>query len=186
MNLTKEQLQRGFLGLIMVLLAIYAYATMLLGPLSSQEAAAQTQMRTLEPKIKQAKIQLNRTRSIKEGDAHAGKAESIRKVIEEKIPQEAAIVWLPQQVLDLFRMHEITNATASPQGSLPDEDLPGFVASRWSVDISSVRYHDFAEALADLENHFGLAQIQSVSIRAQSNNVEQQSINITFSTVTRP
>lgn len=186
MNLTKEQLKQAVLGLIMVLLALYVYFASLLSPLATKEASAIREMAALEPKIKGVRSQLSRTRAIEMGDPHKEYTDAVRKTINEQIPQEAAIVWLPQQVSDRFRMNGVENVSVISKGASPDLELENLNLSQWEVRVPSTTYHQFGESIVALENHLGLGQITSLQIDSLADKPGEQTIAFSFSTVTRP
>jgi hypothetical protein len=184
MNLTKEQLQRAMLGGILVLVALYGYFSMLLGPLGDREKRALATMKDLEPKIKKANTQIVRTRAVQEGDPYAEAAAGVHAAMESKIPAGAAIVWLPERLSSFFARHGI-RMIAKPESEANDPTLPNYRVATWAVSFPEVEFGTFASAIAALENEEGLAQIISFRIEAKPTNVESQSASLKFTTLVK-
>ena len=64
MKLGKEEIQKLVLGGLMVIGVIYCYFTLLLGPLSRQQAATRKGIEDLGPMIAAAKAQIARTANV--------------------------------------------------------------------------------------------------------------------------
>ena len=185
MNLTKEQLQKAGLGAILVLVALYAYFSMLLGPLGVREARANKLMTDLAPKIKDANSQITRTRSVESGDPLAQAATIVREAMETKIPDGAPIVWLPQRLSSFFLRNGIEKISSKPETEVQDPGLPNYRLSSWTVTVPEAEFGVLAAAVAAFENEEGLAQITSLRLEARPTNVQSQSANLKFTTVVK-
>ncbi len=185
MNLTKEQLQKAALGVVLVLVALYAYFSMLLGPLGAREKRAQKAMDALAPKMKEANTQITRTRSIEAEDPFGAAAGIAREAMATRIPDGAAIVWLPQRLSEFFHSQGIKKITSKAEAEQDDLSLPGYRLSTWQVNIAEVEFVPFAAAIAAMENQEGLAQITSLRIETNAANVQFQNASLKFSTLVK-
>ena len=185
MNLTKEQLQKAGLGLILVLVALYAYFSMLLGPLGTREARAEKVMNDLAPKIKDANSQISRTRAIESGDPLAEMAKNVREAMATKIPDGAPIVWLPHRLSSFFLRNGIDKISSKPETEVDDTSLPNYRLSSWVVTVPEAEFGVFASAVAAFENEEGLARITSLKLEARPTNVQSQSAILKFTTIVK-
>jgi hypothetical protein len=185
MNLTKEQLQKAGLGAVLVLVALYAYFSMLLGPLGAREARAKKVMTDLAPKIKEANSQITRTKSVETGDPLAEAATIVREAMTTKIPDGAPIVWLPQRLSSFFLKNGVEKIFSKPDTEAQDASLPDYRLSSWTVTVPEVEFNTFASALAAFENEEGLAQITFLKLEARPTNVQSQGAILKFTTVVK-
>lgn len=185
MNLSKDQIQKILLGVIVVVAALYAYFTMLLGPLGERQRKAVALMEDLEPKIKDANIQLTRVRGLEKGDPNAAAAKRAREVIAAKIPTGAAIVWLPQRLTDFFSSHGIAKSEFKLQTEGDDPDLKEYRWTQWNVDLPEVEFGPLASALAALENQEALTQITFFKLEMKPDNVQFQSATLKLRTLAK-
>ena len=185
MKINKEQLQKIFLISLLAIGGLYCYFDMLLGPLARQEEAALKRIEELQPKIMEAKKQLNRTHSIEEGDQNVGRARQIMEVIKASIPEGASVAWFPSRLSDFFSRQGIKKPLYRLNSETPDADLPGYKDSFWSIEIPKIQFAALAIAIAGLENQEGLLQIRNLQIEATPIDVQFQRAQLTISTLVK-
>jgi len=185
MNLSKEQIKKIGLCAVFACIALYGYFSVLLGPLSLREDNAKKAMVKLEPQLKDAKTQLNRTRAIEEGDVNAPAARELLEVMNRSIPAGASVAWFPQRLSEFFKRQGIEKATYRLTTETPDPNLAGFKASTWSLDLPEVGFASLAVAIAGLENQEGLAQIKTIQIEAEPVNAEFQRARLILTTLVK-
>lgn len=183
--MNKDQISKIFLGAILACLALYGYFGLLLGPLSTRESGAQSQIKKLEPQIKDAKSQINRTRAVESGDANAAAAHEIFEVMKASIPEGASVAWFPQRLSEFFKRQGIQKVTYRLSGEAQDSDISGFKNSSWEIDIPEVAFFPAAVAIAGLENQEGLLQITNLQIGTIPANPEVQRVKLTLSTIVK-
>ena len=142
----------------------YYYFSELLGPLSAHEAAIEKEIPTLENQLKEARIQINRTRSIEAADANAVSARECFAVMKSTIPEGSPLAWLPQRFSDYFKRQGIAKATFRFNAEAAEPDLPGYKNSVWTIDLPRVEFLPLGIAVAGLENQEGLLQITNVQV----------------------
>lgn len=182
----KEKLQRLLLAGLVAVAGLYVYFEYLLAPLSQREAAAQREIRKLEPEINKALTQIKRTRQIASSDPHAETAKVVFAALEKNIPAEASVAWVPQRFGAFFRGHGIEKATYRLTGEESDPDIRGYKQSRWEIGLPGVEFTRFATALADWENREGLLQITHLNVIATPSDVERQAVTVKLRTVVKP
>ena len=164
MKLNKETVEKIGLGCILLFGGLYYYFNELLGPLSAHEAAILKELPALEGQIRDAKIQVNRTRSVESADPNAVAARECFDVMKVTIPDGSPLAWLPQRFSDFFKRQGIAKATFRLNAETPASDIPGYKNSFWAIDIPKVEYVPLAIAIAGLENQEGLLQITNLQI----------------------
>ncbi len=181
----KETLQRYLLIGIAALLALYVYFSMMLGPLGTAEKRAKSEISRLEPLIRKAEGQIARTRAIAAGDQHADRVKKLQEVIDASVPTGSSIVWLPQRITEVFKTHRLERATVRHLQEQDDPFLPGFKRATWRVEVPEGNFLVFGQALAQLENQEGLAQISQLSVETILAKTEFQRFSFELITTAR-
>jgi hypothetical protein len=181
MTLNKDNIQKIILGAMMGGGLLYAYFNFLLGPLNTSEAAALREIKKLEPDISGARAQIKRTKSIEAGDPNAAAAAEVWVLMNQRIPKGATVAWVPQKLSDFFKRSKIEKANFKLNSEALDNDLPGYKASFWSIEIPKVDYVKLGNAIEALENEEGLLQVQAVDIDSQAGEILEQRAQVTIS-----
>jgi len=179
MKLGKEEIQKIFLSILLLIGLMYCYFTLLLGPLDKQQSDATSQVGDLNPKIVSASAVI-RDVAAREKDAPAI-AETLNQ-IKASIPDGAPIAWFPPTLITFLKRQGIDKCTVHVGGESGDKDTPGFKKFSWSVEIPSVEVVTLGKAIAALENEQPLMEITDLRVGALKDNVQYQ--NATFSLTT--
>ncbi|MEI6349575.1 MAG: hypothetical protein WCP06_00545 [Verrucomicrobiota bacterium] len=185
MKTNKEQIQKFFLIALLAFGGLYCYFDLLINPLEKRETAALKRMEELEPKIKEAKRQLNRTRAVEESDVNAVRARQILDVMKASIPAGASVAWLPPKLSEFFARQGVKRPLFRLNSETSDPDMPGYKASFWGIEIPKIEFAALAIAIAGLENQEGLLQIRNLQIDAVPLDVQFQRAQVTISTVVK-
>ncbi len=180
-----ENIKRYLLIAVAALLGLYAYFSLLLGPLAIKEAKAQKEIKDLTPRISKAESLIARTKVIAESDTNAARAKVLHEIIDSTVPGGSSIVWLPERLEQCFKPHGIPRITSRLVSEQPDTEFSNYKRSEWDVDISQITLSSLARALVDFENREGLAQITQFQIDAIPTNVEAQRARFKFTTVVK-
>ena len=163
MKLNKDQKQKIILGVMLMGGVIYATNDFLLAPLATERQRMKHEMEDAQPKVREMRGQLARTRDL----ATKGPAsEKTVKQVDAMIPDGAPIAWFPPKVADFFKSRGIDRASAKMNNEGIDKDLTGYRRLVWAVDIPSVDYMPFGAAIAELENSQPLFEITGFELVA--------------------
>ncbi len=182
MKLTREQIQKIVLGVMMFCGIIYSYFEFLLGPLSSSREASLKETEALVPKIAAARTQIAKTKAIEE---KAPASKLLLEQVRAMIPQGAPIAWVPTKLTELFKREGVEKSTARMAGEPPERELTGFGKCSWAVEIPRVEFLTFARAVSVLENSEPLMEIQALDIEAGRDNVQFQRVSLILHNIVR-
>ena len=149
MKLGKEELQKAFLGLLLLLTLVYGYFEMLLGPLKLGQKGLRKEIETLTAANKEANAQVRRTQ---QAEAEVPGAQLVVQQVKAMIPEGAPVAWFPTHVAEHFKRQGVDRAATRLNSEQPEKELPGFRRIFWSVELPKVEFVPFAQALADLVN----------------------------------
>lgn len=179
MKLGKEEIQKIFLGVLVLIGVLYYYFSMLLGPLDKKEADAKAKIAQLTPQIDEANKTIKGAMPFEKKGTEA--TETLDQ-IKSLIPDGAPIAWFPPKIIDFFKRQGIEKTAVHLGGENTDKDLPGFKKLIWSLDIPRVDVVQLGIAIAALENEHPLIEINSLQIEDLKDNVQYQSAKITLTT----
>jgi hypothetical protein len=182
MKLGKDEIQKLFLGGLMLIGLIYGYFSMLLGPLSTRQENARKSITALGPQIAEAKAQMRRTQEL---ERNAPSATMNAQQVEAMIPEGSPVAWFPPRVAEFFKRQGVDKSATKLNNEFPEKDLPGFRRMSWGVDLPKVEFAPFAAALAALENEEPLLEITSMQLDASRDDVESQHALITVNNLVK-
>lgn len=171
MKLEKDEIQRIFLGALLVIGVLYGYFNFLLGPLKNQQIATRKATAELEPQIAQARETIAKSESATQREP---KARETMAQIEALIPEGAPVAWFPPRVSEIFSAAALEKTTTRNTNEVPDRNLPGFHRMQWSVELAKIDYAQFVQALSRFENEEPLAQINTITIEANQDDPQTQ------------
>ncbi|MHA3770345.1 hypothetical protein ACXR0O_02275 [Verrucomicrobiota bacterium sgz303538] len=171
MKLGKEEIQKIVLGVLLLLVLIYGYFEMLLGPLKKKRLGTQQRTAELTKQITEARTQIRRSQEI---EASVPPSELVVKQVKAMIPEGAPVAWFPPQVAEHFKRQGEDKAATRLVSEQPEKDLPGFRRMAWTIDLPKVEFLPFAQTLADFENTEPLVEIASIQIEANREDAEFQ------------
>ena len=182
MKLGKEEFQKIFLSILLLIGLMYGYFTMLLGPLDKEQANAESSISDLNPKI------LGATAVIKDVAAREKSAPAIAETLDQiksSIPDGAPIAWFPPAIISFFKRQGIDKCSIHVDGETGDKELPEFKKYNWTVSIPSVEVVPLGKAIAALENEQPLLEISGLHVGALKENVQYQNATLSISTIVK-
>lgn len=182
MNYGKEEIQKLVLGILLLFGLLYAYFDLLLGPLKNRQLATQKSVAALDPEIARAKAEVNRARGV---EANVPIAQATVAQVNEMIPEGSPVAWFPPRVAEFFKARGLDRAATRMNTEATEEGLPGFRRLSWGIDLPSVNFIAFANAIAELENEEPLLQITSVKVDSDPEQVETQRALLTVTNIVK-
>ena len=181
-DLTREELQKLFLGALMFFGLIYGYLDMLLFPLQKRQLHTGTSLFALDPEIEKANAQIQRASGV---ESEAPKAKASIAQIDAMIPEGAPVSWFPVLIADFFKKAGYDKAVTRMNAESADKETPGYKRVSWSIDVPRVDCIGFAKAVAQLENDEPLVEIQSLSIESLRDDPEGQHALLTVQNIVK-
>lgn len=182
MKLTKDQTQKIALGAMMFCAVVYAYFEFALSPLAASQAAAHKNVAALEPKIKEAREQLNKTKAL---EAKEKGAQLLLDQVGAMIPEGSPIAWFPTRITELFKKAGVEKMAIRIVNEYPEKDMPGFGRITWAAEIPKAEFVEFATAVAALENGEPLVEVQSFEVEAGREDPLNQKITVSLVSLVR-
>ena len=182
MKLGKEEIQKIFLSVLLLIGLLYCYFTMLLGPLSKQMENATSTVGDLSPKIASAQA------TIRDAGAHEKDAPLYAATVDQikaLIPDGAPIAWLPPAATDFVKKRGIDKFRVSIGGETPDKDLTGFRRVDLTIDFAQIEVAQLGHFIAELENECPLWQITGVQLNALRENPQYQTAKLSLSVLVK-
>jgi hypothetical protein len=181
-NLSKPEMEKLGLGAALFAVLLYAYFFMMLGPLNDKEKKARAAIGEMQPKIDEAKAQIEKTQAL---EAKAPSAQKSLEQIKALIPEGAPVAWFPPRMQDFFKNQGIDKAATRLSNETTDKDLPGFRKITWSIDLPKVGFLALGRAVAELENKEPLLEITNLQIEAVKEDPELSHAVITVATIVK-
>jgi hypothetical protein len=183
MKLTKDQIQKAVLGVLLFAGIVYGYFEFLLSPLTSGREAAVKEMEELEPKISAARGQIVK---VKRAEADAPASLNLLEQVKAMIPGGAPIAWVPTKISELFRREGIEKVTARMIGDLNDKTMPGFGRLSWAVEVPRAEFLTLASAISSIENSEPLMEVQAIEVEVGRDDVQFQRAALTINNIIHP
>jgi len=185
MKLTKEQIQKAVLVGMLGIGGLYYYAFEMLGPLADRETKANKEIAGLEPKIKEAKSKIARTKAIEAGDINAENARQMYALMKTRIPDSQPVAWLPTRLSEFFKREGIPKQSFRSNPMPMAQSFPGYKDSSWIIELPGVGFASLGGTVADLENQEGLVQITGLQVDAVGKDPERHPAQLTISTLVK-
>lgn len=163
MKLNKDQKQKILLGSMLMVGVVYATNEFLISPLAADRVRMKQEMEDAQPKLREMRGQMARTRDLA---TKSPDAEKTVKQVDAMIPDGAPIAWFPPKIADFFKAKGIEKAAAKMNNEAVDKDLTGYRRLVWAIDIPRVDYAPFGAAVAELENSQPLFEITGFELVA--------------------
>ena len=173
MKLGKEEIQKAFLGLLLLLTLVYGYFEMLLGPLKFRRDTTRKEIEKVTATIREARGQI---RKAAEAESAVPEAQRIVQQVKAMIPEAAPVAWFPTHVSEHFKREGVERAVTRLNSEQPEKDLPGFRRLFWGIELPTVEFIPFAQALADFENEEPLVEVTNIQISSTADDVELQRV----------
>jgi hypothetical protein len=180
MKFDREEIQKIFLGGLLLIGVVYSYFDLLLFPLQKRQQAARKSIEALAPEMQSADTQIKRTEALQ---TSAPEKTAVVEQIKAMIPEGSPVAWFPPKVTDFFKRQGIEKVTIKHQGEAPEKDLPGYRRLSWGLDLQKVGFAQFGTALCALENEEPLIEITSLQIDTNRDDVENQRATLTVQNI---
>lgn len=182
MKLGKEEIQKIFLGGLLLIALVYCYFAFLLVPLGEKQKSTSAAIAALQPKIREAHAQLRKTQSM---EAAAPQALEQMQQITAMIPDGSPVAWFPTRVADVFRREGLDKAVTRMNAESPESALTGYRRMAWGVEVTKAAFVPFAQALADFENAEPLAEVVGLQVEAARENIGTQRVTLTVNNIAK-
>lgn len=183
MKFGKEEIQKMFLGGLLLVGVVYSYFNLLLGPLEKQQAIARKSIAELEPTINAARLQIKKTANL---EAAAPASTATMASVTTMIPEGSPVAWVPPRISEFFKKQKgEAKAATRMNAEYEDKDLPGFRRISWSVDLPRVDFATFGAALAQLENEEPLFHVASLQVDTSRDEVDAQHVLLTVNNIVK-
>lgn len=182
MKLGKDEIQKIFLGGLMLIGLLYCYFAMLLTPLGTSKAADEKKALEIRGKIAAAKKELKQAQDV---EASAPQHALLMKQINALIPEGSPVAWFPVRVTELFRQYGLDRTTTRVTQEAPEKDLVGYKRLTWGVEITKADFTPMAEAVASFENNELLAEISGVQIETTLDSLGTQRVLLTVNNIVK-
>jgi hypothetical protein len=182
MKLSKEEIQKVVLSGIMLVVLLYAYFAMLLGPLKRAAVSIQGEIDKVQPQIDAANKQIRTTRALEDGAAEV--RETVER-IKSIIPLGSPIAWFPPRVVEIVERVGVKKVVVRPAGNGGLEAPESFRSLKWSIDLPEIGFAQLGSSVAELENREPLLRIERMEIDASANLVEKQHARLTAANIVR-
>lgn len=182
MKLSKEEIKKLSLSSLMLVVLLYAYFALVLGPLKRSAASVQAGIAEVQPKIDAANKQIQRTRALeKQSGAVSEKVERIKSLI----PEGSPIAWFPPRVVDIFKRFGTENTSVRQAGDGGLDAPKSFRSIQWLVDLPAIDYARLGVSVAELENREPLLRVKRLEIEPSTHGVEKQHVRLTVANIVR-
>ena len=182
MKLGKEEIQKAFLGGLLLIGLVYVYFNMLLGPLVARQGGVRKAIADLDPQIATAQEQIKKTAGL---EIAAPKSAQTLAQVGAMIPEGSPVAWFPKRLGDFFKSQGVDKAATRMNNESEDKALPGFRRMSWSVDLPRVDFIPFAAAVALLENDEPLFEIGSLQVDTSRESVDSQHVLMTVNNLVK-
>lgn len=177
-QLSKDQMQRLILGLLLLVVGGAMVQTMLLQPMKKDIEANINALPNLEKTISELK------REVRTSEQIAQKAVQLAPIPEQvfkDIPTGAPITWFPPQMTRYLEGKGAKNVVIARGGiSKPgDPSLAMYDQLTWNINISAISYLKLGELIAALETDYPLIQVSSININMNMSDPEFQVVTLT-------
>ncbi len=173
MKLNKDQQQKIILGAMLLVGVIYAANEFLLSPLALERSRLTEEMTANEPKLREMRAQIARTKSSEE---KTPQATNLIAQVDSMIPDGSPVAWFPPKVSDFFRANGVEKAVAKFATETTEKELTGYRRLTWSIDIPSADFLRFALTLSKIENSEPLFEFTGFEIKANREQLDSQRI----------
>jgi hypothetical protein len=173
----KEKIKKISLSAMGFVVLVYVYFSFFLGPLNRSRDTMLAAMKDKQAKLSSSKDEMAKATTLE----HQAKAATTRFAALKGLNAEGApIAWFPPRIKVFFANAHLDKAVARLENSTTpkDPELAGWMKYNWVIDIPQADYSAAGKAIADLENAEPLLSITRLTIRAQADQSEFQSVDL--------
>jgi hypothetical protein len=182
MKFHREEIQKLFLGGLLLLGVIYSYFDMLLFPLQKRQAASRKSIEALEPEMRNAEAQIKRMEDLQK--AAPAKTAVIAQV-NAMIPEGSPVAWFPPKVADFFKRQGIEKVASKYHSEAPEKEITGYRRLAWGVDLQRVEFAQFGTALCALENEEPLLEVTALQLDTIRDDADSQRATLTVQNIVK-
>ena len=175
-GLSKDQIKKISLSAVGVVFLLYVYFTFFLGPLARSRNTMLTHIKEKQAKLDSSKGDMTKAATLEnQAKAATAKFAALKGLNSEGAP----IAWFPPRIKVFFANEQIDKAGARLETSVAfkEPELSGWMKYNWLVEIPQADYAALGKAIADLENTEPLLSVTKLTIRAQSDQSEFQTVD---------
>lgn len=182
MSIQKEILQKILLISLLSITGLYAYVSLLIGPLLGTESNEKRLMSGLSPKIAAAKTQIQKTKNL---ESRIPEITDKTHSMFARLPEGAPVAWFPPKISEFFKQNGIEKILVRVSGEPQDSEIPGFRRFNWSIEFPKVDFLEFAGAMALLENSEPLLDLNAIQLERDAEDPLSQRATISASLLVR-
>ncbi len=182
MKFDKEEIQKIFLGGLLLLGVAYSYFDMLLFPLQKRMNATRTSIEALAPEMRKAEAQISRAEELQRS---APAKIAVISQVNAMIPEGSPVAWFPPRVADFFKRQGIEKVASKYHSELPEKELTGYRRLSWGLDLPKVDFAQFGKALCALENEEPLLEVTSLQIDTLREDIANQRATLTVQNIVK-
>jgi len=175
-GLSKDQIKKISLSAVGVVFLLYVYFTFFLGPLARSRNTMLTAINDKQAKLNASKGEMSKAATLEvQAKAATAKFAALKGLNSEGAP----IAWFPPRIKVFFANEQIDKAGARLETSVAfkEPELSGWMKYNWLVEIPQADYAALGKAIADLENAEPLLSITKLTIRAQTEQAQFQTVD---------
>ena len=176
-GLNKDQIKKISLSAMGFIFLLYVYFSFFLGPLDRSRVSMQNTIKEKQSKIDASKGEMSKASTLENQAKTATGSFAAFKALN---AEGAPIAWFPPRIKVFFANEQIDKAGARLESSIvPKEpELAGWMKYSWLIEIPQADYAALGRAISDLENAEPLLSVTKLTIRAQSDQAEFQTIDL--------
>src|SRR3954469_8124830 len=182
MKLGKDEIQKIFLGGLLLIGLIYCYFTMLLGPLALRKVQNEKKTEEFRAKIVAAKKEVKQAQDV---EASAPQHALVLKQLNALIPGGSPVAWFPVRVTEMFKQYGLDRTTTRMTQEAADKELNGYKKLTWGIEITKADFLPMGEAIASFENNELLAEISGVQIETTLDAIGTQRVLLTVNNIVK-
>ena len=172
----KEQIKKISLSAMGFVVLVYVYFSFFLGPLNRSRDTMLKAIKDKQTKLDSSKDEMSKATTLE----HQAKAATTRFAALKALNAEGApIAWFPPRIKVFFANEQIDKAVARLENSsvFKEPELASWMKYNWMIEIPQADYSAVGKAIADLENAEPLLSIAKITIRAQADQGEFQTVS---------
>jgi hypothetical protein len=176
----KDQIKKISLSAMGFVVLVYVFFSFFLGPLNRSRDTMVKAMADKQAKLDSSKDEMAKAAALE----HQAKAATTRFAALRALNSEGApIAWFPPRIKVFFANEQIDKAIARLENSsnFKEPELASWMKYNWMIDIPQADYSAVGKAIADLENAEPLLAITKITIRAQPDQGEFQTVDLVAS-----
>jgi hypothetical protein len=177
LGLSKDQIKKISLSAMGFIFLVYVYFNFFLGPLNHSRNTMAAKMKDKQAKLDSSKGEMNQAVTLE----HQAKAATTRFAALKALNSEGApIAWFPPRIKIFFANDRIDKAVARLENSTASKEpeLSEWMKYNWVIDIPQADYSALGKAIADLENAEPLLTISKITVHAQPEQGQYQSVDL--------